>query len=199
MLSTTSLSYTKTAKILHWLIALAIIFMLALGWTFGFFHGETKFFLFQLHKSIGITILLLSFVRLAWRLMHTAPSLPASMPLWEQRAAHIGHVLLYILMIGMPLSGWIMVSTSLHNNIPTILYGILPWPNVPVLSTMENKTEISHFMGGVHGYAAYVLAALIVGHAGAALKHHFIARDDILVRMAPSSCTRFLNYLRGSK
>ena len=97
--------------------------MLALGWWMGFLpRGEEKFFYFQLHKSIGITILLLSLMRLGWRLTHTAPPLPASMPMWEQRAAHIGHVLLYVVMIGMPLSGWAMVSAE-SRNIPLFCSG----------------------------------------------------------------------------
>jgi cytochrome b561 len=197
MPSTETTSYTTTAKILHWLIALAIIFMLALGWSFSFLpNGETKFTLFQLHKSIGITILVLSLLRLIWRLTHKAPPLPTTMPKWEQAAAHIGHFLLYVVMIGMPLSGWAMVSASPHN-IPTILFGVVPWPALPVLSTIDNKQEVSHALNGVHGTVAYILAALVVGHAAAALKHHFISRDDILLRMAPSSCTRILNRLRG--
>ena len=194
MPSTETASYTRTAKILHWLIALAIIFMLCLGWSFDFLpKNGTKFFLFQLHKSIGITILLLSFARLGWRMMHRAPPLPASMPIWEQRTAHLGHFLLYVCMIGMPLSGWIMVSASSHN-IPTILYGLLPWPNFPVAP--ENKEAVDHATDAIHFYTAYVLAALVAGHAAAALKHHFIARDDILLRMAPRFCAGFLNRLR---
>jgi len=199
MSSTESASYTRTAKILHWLIAIAILAMLAIGWSFDFLpNGETKFFLFQLHKSIGITILLLSLVRLGWRLAHRAPPLPASMPAWEQKAAHIGHILLYVVMIGMPLSGWAMVSSS-PRNIPTILYGVLSWPHLPILSTLDNKKEVSHMFSNIHGVTAYILAALVAGHAAAALKHHFIARDDILLRMTPRFCARFLNFLRGQK
>lgn len=196
MLSTESASYTKTAKVLHWLIALAIIFMLALGWCLDFFAGETKFAAIQLHKSIGITILLLSVVRLGWRLMHKAPPLPATMPLWEQRAAHAGHVLLYIAMIGMPLSGWAMVSTSPHN-IPTILYGLVRWPGMPYFSTLPDKKAMHEVMDNVHSISAYLLAALIVGHAAAAMKHHFIAKDDILLRMMPRGAAGFLNRIRG--
>jgi len=195
MQSTDSPSYTKTAKVLHWLIALAIIFMLILGWSFDFLpRGETKFALFQLHKSVGITILLLSLLRLGWRLGHRAPPLPTSMARWEQNAAHLGHFLLYTAMILMPLSGWVMVSASSHN-VPTILYGFVPWPNVPVPA--DNKQAVDHLTHDIHGLTAYVLALLVGGHAAAALKHHFISKDDVLLRMAPRSLTGFLNRLRG--
>jgi cytochrome b561 len=191
------MSYTRTAKTLHWLIALAIIFMLALGWCMDLFpKGEPRFFALQLHKSIGITILLLSLVRLGWRLRHKAPPWPSGMKNWEKRTAVSVHWFLYFLMIGMPLSGWALVSAS-PRNIPTILYGILPWPNLPFLSTLDNKAEVSHFFGDVHGFTAYVLAALVAGHAAAALKHHFISRDDILLRMMPRSGAHFLNRIRG--
>jgi len=196
MRSTLTPSYTRTAMALHWLIALAILFMLALGWSFDFIpKGETKFFLFQLHKSIGITILLLSVMRLGWRLSHRAPPLPLTMPLWEQKAAHIGHGLLYLAMFAMPLTGWAMVSAS-PTHIPTILFGILPWPALPYLPDLQNNKEVSHNFGKAHGLIAYILAALLAGHVLAALKHHFIARDDILLRMTPHYCAPFLERLR---
>ena len=197
--STETASYTSTAKFLHWLIALAIIFMLALGWLMGGLpKGEAKFFWFQLHKSIGISILLLSLVRLGWRMMHRAPPLPATMPMWEQRAAHIGHFLLYVVMIGMPLSGWAMVSAESHG-IPLILFGVLPWPYVPVLPTLDNAKEVGDKLGDVHGITAYILAMLVAGHAAAAWKHHLFSRDDILLRMAPRSFAGFFNRLRGER
>jgi cytochrome b561 len=173
--------------------------MLALGWCLDFFpKGEPRFAAIQLHKSLGFTILLLSVLRLIWRLFHVAPSLPASMPLWEQRAAHAGHFALYVLMIGMPLTGWAMVSAS-PRNVPTILFGVIQWPHLPILSTLDNKKEVSDFFRDTHSYVAYLLAATVVGHAAAALKHHFVSHDDILLRMAPRCCAGFLNRLRGQK
>jgi cytochrome b561 len=196
MLSTETALYTKTAKTLHWLIAAALVCMLTMGWTFDFFTGTTKFFLIQLHKSVGITILLLSLMRLGWRAIHRAPPLPDYLSKTEKMAAHTVHGLLYIVMITMPLSGWAMVSAS-PLNLPTILYGVVPWPNMPFLSTLGNRREVSHFFGDVHGLVAYMLAALAAGHAAAAMKHHFIAHDDLLLRMAPRCCAPFLNRLRG--
>jgi cytochrome b561 len=195
--STQSLSYTRTAKLLHWLIALLIIGMLALGWTMGKVSDMSlKFSLFQLHKSIGITILLLSLIRLGWRLTHTAPPLPTGMPLWEKAAAHITHTLFYILIIGMPLTGWIMVSSSTRG-IPTMLYGLVQLPNLPYFSTLPNKGDVGHSFGWLHGNLAFLLAGLIVLHIGAAWKHHLFNRDDVLTRMAPRFLHPILNRIRG--
>jgi polyisoprenoid-binding protein YceI len=100
-------------------------------------------------------------------------------------------------MIGVPLSGWAMVSAS-PRNIPTILYGIVPWPNFPIVSTLDNKKEVSNLLGWLHGNAALMLALLAGGHALAALKHHFVDRDDVLLRMLPRPCAKALNRLRGA-
>lgn len=190
--------YNRVAKILHWLLAIAIIGMIIFGWLLDDVpRGPTKFTLMQLHKSIGITILLLSLVRLGWRLSHNAPPLPAGMARWEIAVAHITHVALYVFMIGVPLAGWAMVSTS-PLNIPTMLYGVLPWPNLPILSDMASR-ELSHSFGEAHELMAYTTAALVVLHIGAALKHHFISRDDILLRMAPNALRNILNKIRGEK
>jgi cytochrome b561 len=192
-------SYSAVAKTLHWLIALAIIGMLALGWIMTSQpNGPAKFSLFQWHKSIGITILLLSLVRLGWRLTHQVPRLPGSMPRWEKYAANVTHVIFYVLIIGMPLTGWIIVSTS-SLNIPTILYGFIPWPSLPILPTLDNKRDIGHAFGAIHGFLAYFVVGLLLLHIGAALKHHFMTRDDILLRMAPRWMTGFLNVLRRQK
>jgi cytochrome b561 len=197
MHSTVSASYTKTAKTLHWFIALSIIFMLALGWCLDFFpRGEPRSIAIQLHKSLGITILLLSFVRLFWRLGHRSPPFPISMSDWDKKAAYVGHILLYVVMIGMPLSGWAMVSAT-PRHLPTVLYGVLPWPSFPGFSNLDHPKDVSDFLDGLHATTAYILAILIVGHVVAALRHHFIARDDILLRMMPRCCAGFLNRLRG--
>lgn len=197
--TTDSGRYTAIAKTLHWLIAAAILGMLVLGWVMGDLpNGGNKFAAFQWHKSIGITILLLSLARLAWRLTHTAPPLPSGMPAWEKFAAHATHILFYALMIGMPLAGWAIVSTS-SLTIPTMLYGVIPWPHLPLLPELANKKEIHEAAEQLHGLGAYLLAALIVLHIGAALKHHFINRDDILARMAPAALSGILNRLRGVK
>ncbi|MDE2029146.1 MAG: cytochrome b [Alphaproteobacteria bacterium] len=184
-------SYTKTAKALHWLIAALILFMLALGYSFDFFpKGAARDAAFNLHKSIGITILLLSLARLGWRFAHRAPPFPATMPMWEQRAAHAGHVLLYVFMIGMPLTGWAMVSAAAH---PLTLFGTVSWPLLPV---PQSRAMAETFVN-IHNTAAFLLILLLVGHVAAAMHHHFGARDDILLRMLPRRAAGVWNRMRG--
>jgi len=201
-----SSSYDSVAKTLHWLIAFAIVAMLIIGWTMtNLPKGDPlKFPLFQWHKSVGITILLLSLFRLIWRLTHKAPPLPDNMPGWEKFAARATHAIFYILIIGMPLVGWAIVSTS-PLNLPTFLYRIppwfdgIPWPNLPILPGLSNKGEIGHMLGAAHSYGAWIVAILLVLHVGAAHKHHWLDRDDVLTRMAPGPIARLLDRMRGKK
>jgi len=183
---TKSSRYTGVAIALHWLMALVIFGMLAVGFIMkGHLSDQMlRFQLYQWHKSLGITILLLSLFRLGWRLTHRPPPLPPGMKPWEQALVHIVHPFLYALMIGMPLSGWMMVSAS-PRNIPTVLYGIIPWPPLPVLSTLTDKVPVELFLKQVHSAVAWVLIVTLVGHIGAALMHHFVRRDDVLLRMLP--------------
>ncbi len=178
--------YTAIAVALHWLVALAILLMLGLGLTMV--HGTvapiTKFKLYQLHKSVGITILILVVLRILWRLTHRPPPLPEAMPRLEKHAAEGTHFLLYGLMLGMPLVGWALVSSS-PLNIPTVLYGVLPWPHLPVFSTLPNKAPVEATLKLVHAYGAFVLIAVVLLHAAAALRHHVVLRDEVLRRMIP--------------
>ena len=178
--------YSGVAMVLHWLIALAIIGMLALGFIMTDAEpGSTQQFkLYQLHKSIGITILALSLFRLVWRLTHRPPPLPADMPLWQRVAARASHAGFYALMLGMPLTGWMVVSASPWN-IPTVLFGFIPLPHLPVLSTLPNKAPVEKTLEQVHSAGAWILIGLLVLHVGAALYHHFFRRDDVLWGMLP--------------
>ena len=178
--------YTSVAIILHWLIALAIVTIATLGLIMVNVKLAPlwQFRLYQMHKSIGITILLLAVLRLGWRLLHPAPPLPDDMAPLEKQAAGATHGLLYVLMVGLPLVGWALVSASPYN-IPTVLYGVIPWPHMPVLPTLPNKAAVEGVLKLVHAYGAFVLIGLVVLHAGAALRHHFVLRDDVLRRMVP--------------
>ncbi len=113
---------------------LALI-VIGLSMTHLGFAPMTKFKLYQLHKSIGVTILLLALCRLGWRLTHRPPPLP-DMPPLQRFAAEAGHVLLYALMLALPLTGWALVSAS-PLNLPTVLYGVIPWPHLPVPDDLE--------------------------------------------------------------
>ncbi len=178
--------YTSVAIALHWLIALGIFAMLAMGLVMT--HVKLAplmvFKLYQLHKSVGITILLAALLRLLWRFTHRPPALPSDMPQWEKGAAEGTHVVLYLLMIGMPLVGWALVSAS-PLNIPTVLYGVIPWPHLPVFADLHDKAHVAPILGMIHAYGAYALIALLLLHAGAALRHHFVMRDEVLRRMIP--------------
>jgi cytochrome b561 len=190
-------SYSAVAKFLHWTIAAAILGMIALGWTMNDLPraDPMKFTLFQLHKSIGITILLLSLLRLGWRFGHPVPPPPVTAPLWEIRLAKSIVILFYALMIGIPFIGWMIVSAS-PLNLPTLLYGVVPWPHLPILPTLADKKEIADKLGDVHAFLAYSVLFLLVLHVGAALKHHFLERDDVLTGMSPDFFNGFLNRLR---
>jgi cytochrome b561/polyisoprenoid-binding protein YceI len=178
--------YNRVAMILHWLIALAIVGMIFVGWQLEDLPDGQRFALTQVHKSIGITILLLTLVRLSWRLMNPVPALPDGMKPWEIMAAKATHVGFYGLLILMPLSGWAMSSASPYG-LPTILYGALPWPHLPGLSdlALEDKKEVAKRIGSVHSALAWVMIGLLVLHVGAALKHQFVNKDTVLRRMVP--------------
>ncbi|WP_131196525.1 cytochrome b [Lichenihabitans psoromatis] len=180
--------YTSVAIALHWLIGLAILAMVVMGllMVHGSLAPADKFRLYQLHKSVGLTILILAVLRLVWRFSHRPPTLPAEMPAWERGAAEGTHVVLYAFMIGLPLVGWALVSASPFN-LPTVLYGVLPWPHLSFLSSLPaaSKKSVAAVLEMVHAYGAYVLIAFVALHAGAALRHYFIEQDTILQRMIP--------------
>ena len=179
--------YSAVAMALHWTIAALMITNIGLAWYFNSLPHALRSPPTQLHKSIGITVLLLTLVRIAWRLVNRPPPLPATMRPWEVWAARSVHVLLYVIMLGMPLSGWAMVSASpLIKVHPTVLYGVIPWPTFPfpgldsdALHSAHKTLEFSH---GLLAKLAYVTITL---HVAAALKHQFLDRDDVVARMIP--------------
>jgi cytochrome b561/polyisoprenoid-binding protein YceI len=180
--------YTTVAIVLHWLIAAAIVFQLMLGWKMEDLKGLQGYSAIQLHKSVGITILLLSLARLGWRLLHRAPPSPAHSPAWERFAAKAVHLGFYGVMIGMPLTGWVMVSAS-KLGIPTVLYGAVPWPHIPGLAHLPagQKELIGGLADKAHWALALGAAALLLLHLGAVFKHQFIDRDEVLTHMAPGA------------
>ena len=180
--------YAPIAILLHWLIAAAIVLQIALA---GRMEGHTPqaFAVTQLHKSVGITILLLSLVRLAWRLTHPPAPLPAAMPRWEKRLAEIVHVGFYGIMIAMPLTGWLMVSAS-KTAIPTLLYGVVHWPDIPGLAGLAPAARKTWAVIGRDGHEiiAKLIYVLLALHVAGALKHQLLSRDEpVLGRMAPGA------------
>lgn len=179
--------YSSVAMSLHWLIALLMTCNIGLAWYFNSLPKALQDAPTQIHKSIGITVLLLTLVRIGWRLANTPPPLPDHMARWERWAAKGTHYVFYFLMLAMPLSGWAMVSASplikLH---PTVLFGVVPWPAVPY-GHLDSDTlhGIRKAMAFTHEKLAWLAYATISLHVAAALKHHLIDRDDVLTRMLP--------------
>ncbi|MFT3726202.1 MAG: YceI family protein [Terricaulis sp.] len=190
--------YAAVAIVLHWAIAAAILFNIPLGlWMHAQAasgHVDTGVFrAFQLHKSVGLTVLALSLARLAWRLMNPPPPLPAAMPKWERFAALTTHWAFYALMIALPLTGWLYVSAgwSLEMGKPLVVethyFGLF---KVPFLFGLDHSSETARASAAysamlthwLMGWATLALAAL---HVAAALKHQFVDRDQVLGHMVP--------------
>ncbi len=170
--------YTPAAVGLHWILALLIIFNLAFGlYTVDLPLSPQKLKLFSYHKWVGITVLLLSAARLFWRATHEAPPLPDTMKPWEKQVAHLSHGLLYILFFAAPITGWLFSSAA---GFQTVYLGVLPIPDL-----ISKDKEVADVLRLMHHWINYAMAAVIVVHIAAALKHHFLDRDDVLVRMLP--------------
>lgn len=173
-----SIRYTRTAVGLHWLIALTIIATFALGlYMTGLPLSPVKLKVYAWHKWAGVTIWLLVWVRLIWRITHRPPVLPTTMPAWLHSAAALVHLLIYLLMIAIPISGWLMSSAK---GFQTVYFGIVPLPDL-----VEKNKALGELLTTVHEVLNFTMAGLVLAHAAAALKHHIIDRDDVLVRMLP--------------
>ncbi len=189
--------YTKTAKILHWLIAIAIFGMFALGWymselpkegpkqmaydlfDLGIYtwtlseEASPRTFYFNLHKSIGITIFALIVIRIFWRITHKAPAMLASYKAWETKLASGVHRLLYVLMVALPLSGLVMAVAS--------KYGV-KWFGFEFIGGLDN-TPLREVFKEAHEIIGVVILLIIILHILGALKHKFIDKDETLDRM----------------
>ena len=176
--------YSNVAITLHWLIGILLLFEVGLGLRMVAAHGAQRFAAFQLHKSIGITLLLLVVLRLVWRWRNTPPPLVHSG--WERALAHGVHLLFYALLFALPLSGWLIVSSS-RIMLPTLLYATIPWPHLPGFETMSPATrDIWNGAGKfVHNNGLYVAYGLFALHLAGVIKHQFVDRDADLARMAP--------------
>jgi cytochrome b561 len=177
--------YSSLAILLHWVIALAIAGQIWLGWYEQDMpdHSPAQYKVLDVHISIGVTILALTLVRVALRLTRPPPPLPAGMPAWERLLARGGHLLLYLLMLGLPLTGWVLASMGPR---PISVWG-LGWPHLPVGGLVEpaQRRAAHHLVEDIHGsilvWSGIALAAL---HVAGALKHQF-DRTPVLWRMVP--------------
>jgi cytochrome b561 len=171
--------YSGPAIAFHWVIAALIIGGFALGWVMTDIPGftPTKLKYFSWHKWIGLTVLWLAILRVLWRATHRAPELSMSMPGWQRKVAQWTHVLLYVLMFAIPVSGYLYSSAA---NVPVVYLGLIPLP--PIIGPSDTLKPVLKF---VHIYLNYTLLALVLLHVLGALKHQFIDRDRLLSRMLP--------------
>lgn len=192
------LRYTRIAVVLHWLIAIGIFGMFALGWfmselpkeapkqaafdlfNWGFYTWQLaepaspRTFYFNLHKSLGITLLAFILIRILWRITHRPPPYLPSLKIWEKKLATGTHHLLYLLMIALPLSGLVMSAYS--------KYGV-KWFGVPFIKGLDNNA-MREFYLDVHVALGLVVLLFVILHIAGALKHKFIDKDETLKRMS---------------
>lgn len=171
--------YTRVAVWLHWIIAALIITQLVGGFVMHKLPNDIswKIDAYQLHKSFGLMVLALGVVRLGWRLTHKAPPLPDGTKPWERLLARATHVAFYALIIGVPLAGWFVISTSRY---PSVFFFLFEIPHLPGADVLSHGAWEE-----VHEIAAKLVVGLLVLHVGAALKHHYIDKDGVLARMVP--------------
>jgi cytochrome b561 len=170
--------YTNVAIALHWLIALAVLGLIGLGWYMADIPKGTpeRTYWFNLHKSIGVTVGVLVLVRLLWRLTHRPPPLPLSMSRWEAAAARLNHAVLYACLLIMPITGFVASNFSKFG---VKYFGLQIGPLFPESQATRDALQ------EVHELVSYVLVALVVLHVLAALKHLLMDRDKVFQRMLP--------------
>lgn len=180
--------YTGVAIALHWLVAVLIFINIVLALIADDIPEGWQRPDINLHKSIGITVLLLAVMRLLWRLTHPAPAMPAGYKPWERRLAHAVHWILYALIFLMPLSGWLHDSAwkGAPKN-PLVLFGVIPWFRIGAVMNQDPATKayLHDLFGQIHTSIAYVIYAVVTLHILGALKHQFVDRDPELQRMLP--------------
>lgn len=184
--------YTQVAMVLHWLVAVLIVINVALIWSVDFLPDDNVRPVIDTHKSTGITVLGLVLLRLLWRAAHPPPPLPEAYPEWEKRSAHTAHIALYLLILALPLSGWLHDSAwKAAAQFPMKLFYLVPWPRIGLIANLDPATkEIFHMVSGrIHAWLSYLLYALFVLHVGGALKHQWWDKHPELERMLPPGGT----------
>ncbi len=182
--------YTLTAIWLHWIIALLMVANTALAWSLDDWPDAWVRPAVDMHKSIGVTVLGLVAMRLLWRAAHAPPPLPAGYAPLERLGAHAGHFALYIVMIALPISGWLhdlaWKDWAAH---PLRLFGLVPWPRIGFVATLapDVKEHWHHVFGAAHRFISYAFFVLFAAHVLAALKHQFFDNERELQRMWPAS------------
>ncbi len=177
-LKNTPENYGSVSRGFHWLTAALVIGLLVLGLLLEeMARGAFKLKMINLHKSVGVLVLLLTLARILWHFYSKKPALIATLKKWEKVLSHTLHGLLYLALIGMPMSGWIMSSAKGY---PVSLFKLATLPQI-----VEENKALAEWAGEIHEILGYTLIVIIIVHFVGALKHHFIDRDDTLRRMTP--------------
>ena len=173
---TTRAHYRAGPALLHWLTAALILVTVPLGALLGDMpRVQATFKYYSIHKWLGVTLFVLTCVRLVLRWRYPPPPLPVSMPVWQQRLSTLVHALLYTLLLALPLVGWV---ASTAGGCPLELFTVLPQP-----APVDKSTALSELLSGVHSVLAWTLVTLLALHLAAVLKHQFFDRDHVLARM----------------
>ena len=177
--------YSNVAIAFHWTIAAVLILQVFIGWRLEDLEPAARSLFLQLHRTVGVAILLLTLGRLAWRLTNPPPPQHDQIKPLEHKLAHLVHVVFYGLMLGLPLTGWAMASMERAGSLK--LLGALKWPAFPLVSALPGALQdsLAGVFNNLHSALVWVMLALVALHVAAALKHHFITRDPTLSRMAP--------------
>jgi cytochrome b561 len=179
--------YSTVAIALHWTIAAAIALQITLGWRIGDVEGVTRTAILQLHKTIGVTILVLTVARLVWRLVNPPPPVDSSLAPLEKLASHWVHIAFYGALLALPLTGWAMVSAQRIGAMK--LLGGVHWPDFPVITALPGGVQdtLADVMDKTHTALVWVMFGLLALHVLGALKHHFVSKDPTVSRMAPGT------------
>jgi len=178
----TDVAYTRTAIALHWLAVALIVIGFTIGlWMVDLPIAPQTIRIYAYHKWIGVTVFLIALARLAWRLAHPVPSF-AGLPEWQRRASSASHFLLYLLMLVIPISGWLYSSAT---GVQVVYLGVIALPKL-----VAKNDALAAVLRSVHVSLNFTLLALVLVHAGAALRHHFVERDRVLLRMLPALTAR---------
>lgn len=176
-------SYGSVSKFFHWILFLLVVFMIVLGFFMGDASKPLKLTLYTIHKSTGMTILILMVMRILWRWSNPIPDLPPSVPLWQQLSARLTHGFLYLLLFIMPLSGW-MLSTAASKPVNFWWLGTINFPWLPKSKALAEVFE------SIHEICVWILIVFITLHILAALKHYCFDKQKSIVR-------RMLPFTRG--
>ena len=194
--------YTRPAKLLHWLMAILVLSQIAVALAMEAAPKDSveQMEFFRWHASLGVAILLLWPLRVLWRLTHTPPPLPHTIPAVQGFIARQTHYWMYVLLLLLPLTGWAVISTPAPADATLLIGGFLlpPMPGAELLAALLQSVGIAK-IGHAHVWLAWTLVVLITLHVAAAALHHFVLRDDVLLRILPYSWHPLCNRLRGCR